>query len=377
MRNAHELDPDNANVDIIAVTGLSGHALGSFRSANGTSVWLRDFAPQDIPRARFITYGYDTAVVVSNNNQGVGELAHTLLDGLVSFRHRTQTQQRPLLFVCHSLGGVVLKEALVMSSKVTEPKHKRMLEVMTMTYGLILIGVPNLGLKHSQLETVVKGRANEGFVRDLLRMNKNEQEAGVKEAVRLLEQVVAIEERVLAEDHPDRLTSQRELARAYLANGQVKDAVRLLEQVVAIRERVLAKDHPDQLASQHELATTYQADGQVKDAMRLLEQVVAIRERVLAEDHPDRLASQAVLASAYQALELTKGAIASDSDNDLFQDCSDTISSSEVKGTSRQALSPKQAQERAVDITLLPTHEGKRESMVRDNARWWQKWKRK
>ena len=64
-------DPNDANVDIIAVTGLGGHALGSFRSADGLSVWLRDFAPEDVPRARFITYGYDTAVVASNNNQGV------------------------------------------------------------------------------------------------------------------------------------------------------------------------------------------------------------------------------------------------------------------------------------------------------------------
>jgi hypothetical protein len=161
-------DPDDANVDIVAVTGLGGHALGSFRSADGLSVWLRDFAPEDIPQARFITYGYDTAVVESDNNQGIRELAHTLLDALAIFRQRTQTQQHPLLFVCHSLGGVVLKEALVMSSKATDPKHKKLLEVTTMTYGLVFMGVPNLGLKHNQLETVVKGRRNEGFVRDLL-----------------------------------------------------------------------------------------------------------------------------------------------------------------------------------------------------------------
>jgi hypothetical protein len=117
-------DPEGANVDIVAVTGLGGHALGSFRSPDGTMVWLRDFAPEDIPRARFITYGYDTAVVASDSNQGIRELAHTLLDGLTEFRRSTQTQQRPLLFVCHSLGGVVLKEALVMSSKATEPKQK-------------------------------------------------------------------------------------------------------------------------------------------------------------------------------------------------------------------------------------------------------------
>jgi hypothetical protein len=161
-------DPEDANVDIVAVTGLGGHALGSFRSADGMSVWLRDFAPQDVPRARFITYGYDTGVVASDNNQGVHELARTLLDRIVIFRQRTQTQQRPLVFVCHSLGGVVLKEALVMSSKVVDAKQKKLLEVMTVTYGLVFMGVPNLGLKHNQLETVVKGRPNEGFVRDLL-----------------------------------------------------------------------------------------------------------------------------------------------------------------------------------------------------------------
>jgi surfactin synthase thioesterase subunit len=161
-------DPADATVDIVAVTGLGGHALGSFRSSGGASVWLRDFAPKDIPQARFITYGYNTAVATSDSNQGIRELAHTLLDGLANFRKRTQTQQRPLLFFCHSLGGVVLKEALVMSSKATGPEHKRQLEVMTMAYGLVFMGVPNLGLKHHQLKTMVEGRPNEDFVRDLL-----------------------------------------------------------------------------------------------------------------------------------------------------------------------------------------------------------------
>jgi hypothetical protein len=161
-------DPENAEVDIVAVTGLGGHALGSFRSTSGSTVWLRDFAPQDVPQARFITYGYDTSVVASDSNQGVRELARTLLDSLATFRQRTHTQKRPLLFVCHSLGGVVLKEALVMSSKAVEAKHKKLLEVTTVTYGLVFMGVPNLGLKHNQLETVVKGRPNEGFVKDLL-----------------------------------------------------------------------------------------------------------------------------------------------------------------------------------------------------------------
>lgn len=100
-------DPDDADVDIVVITGLGGHALGSFRSADGRLVWLRDFAPYDIPRARFITYGYDIAINGSDSNQGIRELAHTLLDELTEFRRSTQTQQRSLLFVCHSLGSTL------------------------------------------------------------------------------------------------------------------------------------------------------------------------------------------------------------------------------------------------------------------------------
>ena len=131
----------------------------------------------------------------------------------------------------------------------------------------------------------------------------------VKEAVKLLESVVAIEAEVLAEDHPSRLASQHALAGAYKDNGQVKEAVELLESVVTIEAEVLAEDHPDRLASQHALAGAYEANGQVKEAVDLLENVVAIRSEVLAEDHPSRLASQHALARAYQANGQVKEAV--------------------------------------------------------------------
>ncbi|KAK5711656.1 hypothetical protein LTR17_018291 [Elasticomyces elasticus] len=161
-------DSQDANIDVVAVTGLGGHALGSFRSVQGTSVWLRDFAARDVPQARFITYGYDTVVAASDSNQGIHELARTILDGLVIFRRRTHTQNRLLCFVGHSLGGVVLKEALIISSKATDPEHFDLHQISTCTRGLLLMGVPNLGLRHHQLQTVVQGQPNAGFIRDLL-----------------------------------------------------------------------------------------------------------------------------------------------------------------------------------------------------------------
>lgn len=82
--------------------------------------------------------------------------------------------------------------------------------------------------------------------------------------------------------------------------GEHTKAVELLEQIVMIKEAILAENHPDRLASQHELARAYKANGQVKQAVELLEQVVKIQETTLAEDHPDRLASQQALANIYK-----------------------------------------------------------------------------
>ena len=83
--------------------------------------------------------------------------------------------------------------------------------------------------------------------------------------------------------------------------GDCKAAVQALKHVVDVEAVKLAEDHPDRLASQHELAGAYQAIGQIENAVELLEHVVDIKAIKLAEDHPSRLASQYALARAYQA----------------------------------------------------------------------------
>ena len=121
----------------------------------------------------------------------------------------------------------------------------------------------------------------------------------IQEAMALLEKVVKIQEETLGEDHPRRLTSQHELARAYGINGRIQEAMILLEKVVRIQEETLIEDHPDRLASQHELARAYGINGRIQEAIVLLEKVVKIQEETLREDHPRRLASQHELARAY------------------------------------------------------------------------------
>ena len=45
---------------MVAVTGLAGHAYGSWRNRRTHRMWLQDFLPKDIKNIRITTYGYNT-----------------------------------------------------------------------------------------------------------------------------------------------------------------------------------------------------------------------------------------------------------------------------------------------------------------------------
>lgn len=79
--------------------------------------------------------------------------------------------------------------------------------------------------------------------------------------------------------------------------------MKLLEDVVAVEETSLAEDHSDRLVSQHELAITYQANGQIKKAVELLEHVVVIKTEIWAEDDFRRQLSKDLIQRCYERLE--------------------------------------------------------------------------
>ncbi|OCK98381.1 purine and uridine phosphorylase [Cenococcum geophilum 1.58] len=81
----------------------------------------------------------------------------------------------------------------------------------------------------------------------------------IQEAVKWLEECCQWRSR-LDEKESGRLLSQHMLAMAYEADGQVKKAMELLEHIVAVEAKVLAEEHPSRLASQHALAGAYRAD---------------------------------------------------------------------------------------------------------------------
>jgi hypothetical protein len=77
-----ELNPQNNINSIIALSGLGGHAFGSFKERKGNHMWLRDDLPNDFPHARILIYGYDTTLEDSQSIQDLEAIAGTFRTAL-------------------------------------------------------------------------------------------------------------------------------------------------------------------------------------------------------------------------------------------------------------------------------------------------------
>ncbi|CEI63236.1 unnamed protein product [Fusarium venenatum] len=103
-------------VDIVAIHGLNGHyyKTWSTSSTKGSRInWLKDMLPERIPNARIMSFGYNTNVQFSKSTAGISDFVEGLLSDLMSCRTSHQEKTRPIIFICHSLGGIVFKQALV------------------------------------------------------------------------------------------------------------------------------------------------------------------------------------------------------------------------------------------------------------------------
>jgi len=118
-----DTDPQEAKtVDIIAIHGLNGHYNKTWQSKthSGDDVnWLRDFLPQQVPNARIMSYGYNSTVLFSKSVADIGTFAGQLLEDLRCHRRAQETASpiltRPIIFICHSLGGIVFKKVSLLS----------------------------------------------------------------------------------------------------------------------------------------------------------------------------------------------------------------------------------------------------------------------
>ncbi|KAL7917378.1 hypothetical protein ACQKWADRAFT_324692 [Trichoderma austrokoningii] len=138
--------PDEHNIDIIAISRIGGHAFGSFKKKGGNYMWLRDALPKDIPTARIMIYGYNSTIASSTSMQNLEDLATSFRDSLLPLV-RSDTL-RPIIFIGHSLGGLIVKQALTILSKSQRDADIKLIQAV---YGIVFFGVPNHGMDITSL----------------------------------------------------------------------------------------------------------------------------------------------------------------------------------------------------------------------------------
>lgn len=99
-------DMSKHELDIIAITGLGGHAFGSFKERAGTHMWLRDSLPKDLPGSRIMIYGFDTRLYGSHSSQDLESLASTLRTCLYSRQQSLVRKHLTCWWLLISLIGV-------------------------------------------------------------------------------------------------------------------------------------------------------------------------------------------------------------------------------------------------------------------------------
>ena len=102
---------------IVAVHGLNGHREKTW-TCNETSgddvLWLRDLLPNRIPGARVWTWGYDSRTHTRSHRdylttKKLYDHGRELVFDLEVARRGSKSHQRPIIFIAHSLGGIVVK----------------------------------------------------------------------------------------------------------------------------------------------------------------------------------------------------------------------------------------------------------------------------
>ncbi|KAH7024721.1 ankyrin repeat-containing domain protein [Microdochium trichocladiopsis] len=130
----------SCKIDIVALHGLGGDAFRTWSDSAG-HLWLRDSLPKLIPESRIMSYGYDSAAVFSNSQLTLEGFPLGLLSSLESKRQDADVASRPIVFICHSLGGLLFKQVLI-TATLSGAEYS---DIAKSIRGVVFMGTPHRG----------------------------------------------------------------------------------------------------------------------------------------------------------------------------------------------------------------------------------------
>ncbi|KAH7395584.1 hypothetical protein BKA64DRAFT_643405 [Cadophora sp. MPI-SDFR-AT-0126] len=158
--------PD-AKVDIVLVHGLNGNPRNTWTAPNGV-FWPSQLLPAALKnyQARILVYGYNADVYTFGSSKGgpssdmIHQHAQTLLANLALERKSEEVGEHPIIWVAHSLGGILVKRALELSFDLQGNHDDDLRSIFVSTFGVIFLGTPHTGADPAKWGLILQGMVN-------------------------------------------------------------------------------------------------------------------------------------------------------------------------------------------------------------------------
>ena len=114
--------------------------------------WLRDLLPKTLGNARVLAFEYNAnkaSFYGAYSADRIQQHAQTLVADLQGDRSLEGCSERPLIFICHGLGGIIVKKALTYSSTRTSKNVEHLYGIFVSTFAVLFFGTPHEGLERS------------------------------------------------------------------------------------------------------------------------------------------------------------------------------------------------------------------------------------
>jgi hypothetical protein len=99
-------------------------------------------------------------MLIPSSSDMIHQHAQTLLTSLSLERKSEETTEHPILWVCHSLGGILVKRALELSADLQSKNADDLRSIFVSTYGIMFLGTPHIGADPAKWGLVLQGMVN-------------------------------------------------------------------------------------------------------------------------------------------------------------------------------------------------------------------------